>query len=330
MPTAPTLTDGVVTLRAAPARGRPGLVGAVPGPAVPAVDDGPGALLDGRRPHVRRRDHAARLGRRHRVGLRGRGRRPVRRHRLAAPRGRRPGRARLRLAPVGPRHRPRGAGAAAAARLGLRRAGARTPSSGGPTRATGPRAGSPGGSGFTIEGTLRSWLPQRGELRDAWVGTLLRDDPREPRTPWLDVPRPRGRRRPAAAAGDADVAPRSSRPAATSGRQYWLGRHAAARTRVPTPRPTSRTGPRCWPPRARSAGRWPTRPPTTVLGSVACSTCMLGREAELGYWTHPDARGRGVMTAAAPAGPAATASGALGLAGSSAFAAVREHARRGT
>ena len=40
--------------------------------------------------------------------------------------------------------------------------------------------------GFTFEGTLRQWLPHRGELRDAWTGTLLADDPREPRRRWID------------------------------------------------------------------------------------------------------------------------------------------------
>ena len=43
--------------------------------------------------------------------------------------------------------------------------------------------------GFTIEGSARQWLTQRGELRDAWVGTLLATDALQPRTPWLDAPR---------------------------------------------------------------------------------------------------------------------------------------------
>ena len=38
--------------------------------------------------------------------------------------------------------------------------------------------------GFLMEGTVRQLLPQRGELRDAWVGTLLATDPREPAEPW--------------------------------------------------------------------------------------------------------------------------------------------------
>lgn len=38
--------------------------------------------------------------------------------------------------------------------------------------------------GFTVEGTLRRYLLHRdGQRRDAWVGTLLRDDPRTPRSP---------------------------------------------------------------------------------------------------------------------------------------------------
>src|SRR5215218_7054437 len=40
--------------------------------------------------------------------------------------------------------------------------------------------------GFSYDGTVRRWQPQRGGLRDSWVGTLLRDDPRVPRTTWLD------------------------------------------------------------------------------------------------------------------------------------------------
>ncbi len=42
--------------------------------------------------------------------------------------------------------------------------------------------------GFSFDGTLRQWLPHRGELRDGWSGTLLRDEPRSPRSTWLDCP----------------------------------------------------------------------------------------------------------------------------------------------
>ncbi|PJJ74378.1 RimJ/RimL family protein N-acetyltransferase [Sediminihabitans luteus] len=39
--------------------------------------------------------------------------------------------------------------------------------------------------GFRVEGTVRAHLVQRGERRDAWVGTLLAGDPREPVEPWV-------------------------------------------------------------------------------------------------------------------------------------------------
>lgn len=42
-------------------------------------------------------------------------------------------------------------------------------------------------AGFRVEGTVRGHAVQReGVRRDAWVGTLLRDDPREPNEPWPD------------------------------------------------------------------------------------------------------------------------------------------------
>ena len=40
-------------------------------------------------------------------------------------------------------------------------------------------------AGFRIEGTLRAELVHRDRVRrDAWVGTLLRGDPRAPNEPW--------------------------------------------------------------------------------------------------------------------------------------------------
>lgn len=38
--------------------------------------------------------------------------------------------------------------------------------------------------GFRLEGALRLGGKQRGVRRDEWVGSLLRDDPREPVAPW--------------------------------------------------------------------------------------------------------------------------------------------------
>jgi len=38
--------------------------------------------------------------------------------------------------------------------------------------------------GFRFEGVVRRHTVQRGARRDSWVGTLLREDPREPFAPW--------------------------------------------------------------------------------------------------------------------------------------------------
>jgi RimJ/RimL family protein N-acetyltransferase len=45
-------------------------------------------------------------------------------------------------------------------------------------------------AGFRVEGTLRQHTVQRaGVRRDVWIGTILRDDPREPNEPWpADAP----------------------------------------------------------------------------------------------------------------------------------------------
>ncbi|WP_460752467.1 GNAT family N-acetyltransferase [Myceligenerans cantabricum] len=42
--------------------------------------------------------------------------------------------------------------------------------------------------GFRVEGTIRRHGLQRGRRRDAWVGTLLPEDPRTPTEPWTGPP----------------------------------------------------------------------------------------------------------------------------------------------
>ncbi|HEY0904964.1 MAG TPA: GNAT family N-acetyltransferase [Marmoricola sp.] len=149
--------------------------------------------------------------------------------------------------------------------------------------------------GFTFGGTVRRWLPQRGELLDAWVGSLTRDDPREPHTPWLDVPTIEGelvrlrRHRP-------DDLDRVHEGCTDPRTVHWLGR---------LPHPYSRVEAAYFLAH-RSAGmaagtdlHWMLADPVTdvVLGTVSLMHIAEGM-AEVGYWAHPDARGRGVMTEA--------------------------------
>jgi RimJ/RimL family protein N-acetyltransferase len=151
--------------------------------------------------------------------------------------------------------------------------------------------------GITVEGTLRRYLPQRGDRRDAWVGTLLKDDPREPRSTWLEVPVLEGdgfRLRPIRE----DDAPRIHEGTAEPETQRWLGHKPApytldaARTYVQRRRELEATG---------QCVTWAIADPDDdrILGTVLWFNWTAGIECEVGYWVHPDARGRGLATRAA-------------------------------
>jgi len=151
--------------------------------------------------------------------------------------------------------------------------------------------------GFRVEGTLRHYLPQRGDRRDAWIGTLLRDDPREPGTTWLDVPELIGngfRLRPVRD----DDAPRIHEGTAEATTQRWLGHKPApytlddAKTYVERRRELAATG---------QCVTWAIADPDDdrLLGTVLWFNWTPGVECEIGYFTHPEARGRGLATKAA-------------------------------
>jgi len=152
--------------------------------------------------------------------------------------------------------------------------------------------------GFSIDGTVRRWLPHRGELIDAWVGTLLRDDPREFRTPWLDLPRLEGDGLALRPMTEADV-PRIVEACSDPRTQQWLGglptpyTEESALTYLQTRRENL----------ARDQGvTWAITEPGAsgdlLLGAISLFDHTREVEAEIGYWVHPDARSRGLMTRA--------------------------------
>jgi RimJ/RimL family protein N-acetyltransferase len=149
---------------------------------------------------------------------------------------------------------------------------------------------------FRVEGTLRRYLPHRGELRDAWVGTLLEGDPREPQGTWLEVPVIEGdgfRLRPVRDEDAARIQEGTAEPAT----EHWLGHKPApytlddARTYVQRRREQEASG---------QAVTWAVADAgdDRILGTVLWFDWTPEVECEVGYWLHPEARGRGLVTEA--------------------------------
>lgn len=151
--------------------------------------------------------------------------------------------------------------------------------------------------GFSFDGTVRRWLPQRGDLRDGWVGTLRRDEPREPRSTWLEVPVVEGDGVVLRPFREDDVV-RLTEGSADPETQYWLAF---------LPRDPDLSYGWAYLGAAQeeyaeaSALRWAFSETVDgpLLGTAGLFRLRLGTSAEVGYWTHPDARGRGLTTRAA-------------------------------
>ncbi len=150
--------------------------------------------------------------------------------------------------------------------------------------------------GFSCDGTVRRWLSQRGDLLDGWVGVLHVDEPRQPRTTWLTAPRLGGHRVALRAFREQDD-PRIVEACTDPRTMHWLAAmpspytvqdaHDYRQSRIEQ--------------QAQGVGvAWAVADPASdeLVGSIALFDLRPGRDAEIGYWTHPDARGRGVMTEA--------------------------------
>jgi RimJ/RimL family protein N-acetyltransferase len=150
--------------------------------------------------------------------------------------------------------------------------------------------------GFSFGGTLRGYLRHRGdELVDAWSGTLVSSDERSPRTVWLETPLLTDsvvRLRPLRVGDSVRVV----EAAADERTQRWLGR---------MPSPYTSTDAAAWL-EATTEGAasgtsvtWAvTGDDDVLLGVVNLFDIEPGTSAEIGFWAHPEARGRGVITRA--------------------------------
>ncbi len=149
--------------------------------------------------------------------------------------------------------------------------------------------------GFTFGGVLRGYVRHRGDLVDAWSATLLSTDDRKPRGAWLETP----------LLADSVVRLRPLRPgdldrvveaAGDDRTQRWLGR---------MPAPYTETDAAVWleatigSAASGDAVTWAvTGKDDVLLAVVNLFDIEPEASAELGYWAHPDARGRGATTRA--------------------------------
>jgi len=151
-------------------------------------------------------------------------------------------------------------------------------------------------AGFRHDATIRRLLPHRGELVDGWVATMTVDDPRAPR-PWLDPPVLTGHRirlRPFRR----DDVPRIVEACSDARTQFWLASlpgpygEADALGFLEAVQDMAAQG--------HGLG-W-------CVADLVDDRCVgsLGldgfggysRRAGIGYWAHPAARGRGLITEA--------------------------------
>ncbi|QNN53728.1 GNAT family N-acetyltransferase [Nocardioides mesophilus] len=151
--------------------------------------------------------------------------------------------------------------------------------------------------GFSCDGTVRQWLPQRGTLRDAWVGALTSRQERSPQHPWWPVPRVVGRDVVLRPFDRSDVT-RIVQACNDEQTSYWLSRMPAPYSREDAEEYVLG---RAEGAASGDAVTWAVADPATdgLLGNISLFGVSRGHEAELGYWTHPAGRGRGLTKQAA-------------------------------
>ncbi|GAA2098230.1 hypothetical protein GCM10009841_11200 [Microlunatus panaciterrae] len=151
--------------------------------------------------------------------------------------------------------------------------------------------------GFSFDGSVRRLLPHRGELKDAWVATIVAGDPRRPDRRWLQAPTLSGHQVRLRDWRHGDAA-RVAEACADHRTRHWL---------VSLPQPYSESDAHDWIELTREAAaaghafNWCIADPADdrCLGSVSLEGFGgYARRAEIGYWAHPGARGRGVVTEA--------------------------------
>jgi RimJ/RimL family protein N-acetyltransferase len=152
--------------------------------------------------------------------------------------------------------------------------------------------------GFSFEGVLRGWLSQRGELHDAWVGTLRHGDALLPRTPWLESPTLVGPSVTLRKLEPRDL-PKIVETRADGDTQHWLQQ---VRESAPHTLESDKefVVERLEDAAAGRAVHWAVTDQRTdmYVGQVSLFGLEYKREAEMAFWAHPHWRRRGWTTEA--------------------------------
>jgi len=153
-------------------------------------------------------------------------------------------------------------------------------------------------AGFTFHGIVPRLLAERGEVVDAWIGSLPPGQDMTPRTRWLEPVGLRGERVVLRRFRDADV-PRVVAACSDERSRQWLAVLPApytdrdARTYLLAQEVQQSLD---------ASVTWCIADPRTdmLMGNIGVMDLhgLDPTSGEIGYWVHPDARGQGVMSEA--------------------------------
>lgn len=150
-------------------------------------------------------------------------------------------------------------------------------------------------AGFTLHGTSPGILHERGQVLDAWTASIRFGDPPVPRTAWVGstvLESDRLRLRPFTST---DV-PRNIEACTDTDTRHWV----ADLPSPYTPAAARQYFADCtWLAATGTKATWcvADRETDALLGNVAVMD-LRDAAGEIGYWMHPDARGRGLATEA--------------------------------